>query len=156
MRKLVFASTRRGAGKTSTIVGMAEAARPNFGYMKPFGDRLLYRKKRLWDYDAALVTDLFSLKENAEDISISHQHSKVRYMYDADMTKGKLLFVLKDEVVVKGTDALAINAVALRIESLSFMPGMGIAMAIPAAGPCGCTPYPCHHHRATPRACPRG
>ena len=125
MHKLVFASMRRGAGKTSTIVGMAEAARPSFGYMKPFGDRLLYRKKRLWDYDAALVTDLFGLKENPEDISISHQHSKVRYMYDEDMTKGKLLEMVtrvgagKDLVVIEAGRDLPYG-VSVHLDALSI------------------------------------
>jgi len=139
MRKLVFASTRRGAGKTSTIVGMAEAARPNFGYMKPFGDRLLYRKKRLWDYDAALVTDLFSLKENAEDISISHQHSKVRYMYDADMTKGKLLEMVtrvgqgKDMVVIESGRDLAYGA-SVHLDALSVARWTGGELILVASG----------------------
>jgi BioD-like phosphotransacetylase family protein len=124
VHKLVFASTRRGAGKTSAIVGMLEAARPSFGYMKPFGDRLLYRKKRLWDYDAALVTDLFGLKESPEDISISHQHSKIRYMYDRDMTKGKLLEMVtrvgagKDLVVIEAGRDLSYG-VSVHLDALT-------------------------------------
>ena len=55
MNRIVVASTRENAGKTSFIVGLTKALRREVGYMKPFGDRLLYRKKRLWDYDSALV-----------------------------------------------------------------------------------------------------
>ena len=55
MRRLVLASMREAAGKTSLIVGLGKAIEKPFGYMKPFGDRLLYRKKRLWDYDSALI-----------------------------------------------------------------------------------------------------
>ena len=54
MDKLVMASMRQDAGKTSVILGMAEASERKIGYMKPFGDRLHYRKKRLWDYDGRL------------------------------------------------------------------------------------------------------
>jgi BioD-like phosphotransacetylase family protein len=41
MRRLVFASMREAAGKTSVIVGLGRALGRPFGYMKPFGDRLL-------------------------------------------------------------------------------------------------------------------
>ena len=139
MHKLVFASTRRGAGKTSTIVGMVEAARPSFGYMKPFGDRLLYRKKRLWDYDAAVVTDLFGLKENPEDISISHQHSKVRYMYDEDMTKGKLLEMVarvgagKDLVVIEAGRDLPYG-VSVHLDALSIARWTGGELVMVVSG----------------------
>lgn len=77
----MVASTNKSAGKTSLIVGLAEALKKNCGYMKPFGDRLLYHKKRLWDYDAALVTGIFGMEEKAEEITIGFEHSKLRYMY---------------------------------------------------------------------------
>jgi BioD-like phosphotransacetylase family protein len=90
MRRLVFASMREAAGKTSIIVGLGRVIDRPFGYMKPFGDRLLYRKKRLWDYDSALVANIFNLGENPEDISIGFDHSKLRFMYDEEGTKKKL------------------------------------------------------------------
>jgi BioD-like phosphotransacetylase family protein len=61
MEKVVIASMRKGAGKTSTIVGIAGALNRKMAYVKPFGDRMLYRKKRLWDYDSALISSLFGL-----------------------------------------------------------------------------------------------
>jgi hypothetical protein len=82
MNSLIIASTRENAGKTSVLVGMAKALGKPFGYIKPLGDRFLYRKKRLWDYDAALLTNLFDLSEDPENISIGFDHSKLRYMYD--------------------------------------------------------------------------
>ena len=45
MEKYVFASIRSNAGKTSLILGIARALKKNIAYMKPFGDRLLYKKK---------------------------------------------------------------------------------------------------------------
>jgi len=56
MDRLVIASTRRSAGKTSVVVGLARALGKKYGYIKPLGDRLVYRKKRSWDYDAGLLT----------------------------------------------------------------------------------------------------
>lgn len=90
MPRLVVASTREGAGKTSVIIGLARTLQKPVGYMKPFGDRLLYRKKRLWDYDAALVVNILGLDLQPEDISIGFDHSKLRFMYNTESTRAKL------------------------------------------------------------------
>jgi BioD-like phosphotransacetylase family protein len=82
VKSLIVASTRKDAGKTSTIIALARILNKRFGYLKPLGDRFLYRKKRLWDYDASLLTQLFGLGEEPESISIGFDHSKLRYMYD--------------------------------------------------------------------------
>lgn len=74
MNKLIIASLRNSTGKTNFIVGLAEALQKKTGYMKPFGDRLLYSKKRLWDYDAALMTNLYAMKESPDDMSIGFDH----------------------------------------------------------------------------------
>ena len=84
MGSLIVASTREGAGKTSVLIGIGRALNKKFGYIKPLGDRFLYRKKRLWDYDAALMVNLFDLGEEPERISIGFDHSKLRYMYDEE------------------------------------------------------------------------
>lgn len=94
---------RRGAGKTSLVVGMAEALKKKIGYMKPFGDRLMYKKKRLWDYDTALMTNLYGLNENPEDMCFGFDHSKLSYMYGSG-TKDKLLEAV--ETVGRGKDVL--------------------------------------------------
>jgi BioD-like phosphotransacetylase family protein len=96
MKKIVVTSMRKSAGKTSVIVGIAKALNEKIGYMKPFGDRLFYRKKRLWDYDSALITDIFGLDENPENMSIGFEPSKLRYMYDAESTGKRLQEVLSD------------------------------------------------------------
>ena len=82
MKSLIVASTREDAGKTSTIIALARILNRRFGYLKPLGDRFLYRKKRLWDHDASLLTQLFGLGEEPETLSIGFDHSKLRYMYD--------------------------------------------------------------------------
>ena len=96
MEKVIVASMRESAGKTSLIVGLAKALQKRIGYMKPFGDRLLYRKKRLWDYDGALITDIFGLEENPEEMSIGFDSSKLRYMYDAQSIENKLRQFMSD------------------------------------------------------------
>jgi BioD-like phosphotransacetylase family protein len=90
MKKLVVASTEKSAGKTGLIVGIAAALGGKYGYIKPIGDRLLYRKKRLWDHDAALFVSLWKLDTKPEDITIGFEHAKLRYMYDREATKTKI------------------------------------------------------------------
>jgi BioD-like phosphotransacetylase family protein len=91
MDKFVVTSLRQGAGKTSIIIGLAKALNRKIGYIKPLGERLLYRKKRLWDYDAALITSIFQLEENPEEMSIGFLHSKLHFMLDESTTREKLL-----------------------------------------------------------------
>jgi uncharacterized protein len=90
MNKVIIASLRRNAGKTTVMVGLTKALNKKIGYLKPFGDRLIYNKKRLWDYDSALVANIFALSENPEDMSIGFDHSKLRYMYDEKITQEKV------------------------------------------------------------------
>ncbi len=107
MKKLVFASMRKSAGKTSIILGAAGGQLKNYGYMKPFGDRLLYRKKRLWDYDSAIATHFIGQTCDPENITIGLEHSKLRYMYDEQTTKTKLVELA--DVVSKGKEGLFIE-----------------------------------------------
>jgi len=82
MKKLVVASAREDAGKTTSIIGLGKRMGGKMGYMKPFGDRLYYKKKRLWDYDSVSIARIFNLEEEPEDMSIGFEHSKLMYMYD--------------------------------------------------------------------------
>ncbi len=104
MEKYVIASVGKNAGKTSLIVGMARSLKKPFGYLKPFGDRLVYREKKLWDYDVDLVTGIFGMRKDPEDLTIGFEHAKLRYMYDGEgrkkrlqemvsQTQGEILFV---------------------------------------------------------------
>ncbi len=115
VEKIVIASTRKEAGKTSFIIGLAKAleGKKKIGYMKPLGDRLLYQKKRLWDYDSSLVSNVLNLDENPEDISIGFNHSKLRFMYDESTTKEKLNEIVEkvsrnnDLVLIEGSKSLS-------------------------------------------------
>ena len=90
MYRLVVTSMRPNAGKTSVIVGLAKALNKKIGYIKPFGDRLLYRKKRLWDYDSALINNIFSLGEDPAEMSIGFDHSRLLYIFDKDTITKKI------------------------------------------------------------------
>jgi len=90
MNKVIIASLRKNAGKTSIMVGLTKALNKKIGYLKPFGDRLIYKKKRLWDYDSALIANIFGLSETPEDMSIGFDYSKLRYIYDKKTTREKV------------------------------------------------------------------
>jgi len=96
MDKLVVTSMRQGAGKTSVIIGLAKALNKKAGYMKPFGERLIYRKKKLWDYDAALIANIFEMEESGENMSIGFHPSKLLSMLDEEMTKQKLFELMSN------------------------------------------------------------
>ncbi len=139
MRRLVIASTRENAGKTSLIVGLGRASGEPFGYLKPFGDRLLYRKKRLWDYDSALVGQVFELAMDPREMSIGFDHSKLRFMYDEETTKKKL-----DELVSNaesGKDAVLIESggdlthgVAVNLDAVSLARAMDASLLVMMSG----------------------
>lgn len=125
MEKLVIASMHENAGKTSLIIGLGKALGKKIGYMKPFGDRMLYRKKRLWDYDSAAITNIFSLEMIPDDMTIGFDHSKLRFMYDEKTIKQKFLQDCAD--VGKGKDLVFIeggrgprNGISVNIDVLSL------------------------------------
>jgi BioD-like phosphotransacetylase family protein len=95
VKSLIIASTREGAGKTSMLAGLAGAMDRRLGYVKPLGDRFLYRKKRLWDYDAALFSRILGLTGEPETMSIGFDHSKLRFMYDRESMFVELRRVLE-------------------------------------------------------------
>ncbi len=124
MERLVIGSMHENAGKTSIIVGLGKALGKKVGYMKPFGDRMLYRKKRLWDYDSATITNIFNLEMIPDDMTIGFDHSKLRFMYNEKTIKAKLLQDCED--VGKGKDIVFIeggrgprNGISVNIDVLS-------------------------------------
>jgi BioD-like phosphotransacetylase family protein len=128
MEKIVVASVSKGAGKTSLIVGMARALARPFGYLKPLGDRMIYREKKVWDYDAELVASAFNMKENPEDMTIGFEHSKLRYMYDEEGRKRRLQEMIvhagKELLFVEGAENLRYGA-SLGMDPLSLTRDIG-------------------------------
>lgn len=108
MKNIVVTSFRKDAGKTSLIVGLAKNSKQKIGYLKPFGDRLLYRKKRLWDFDAAVCTTAMGAEESPETMSIGFDHSKLRFMYDSESIADKVREIA--EINSKGKDLMLIES----------------------------------------------
>lgn len=139
MESIVVTSMRQSAGKTSAIIGIAKVLGKKIGYIKPFGDRLLYRKKRLWDYDAALLKNIFSLQESAEEISLGFHHSKLLYMFDEKTTGDKLRDLLS--VVGQGKDLVFAESgrdisygISVGLDALSVARHLKAPLLVVAAG----------------------
>ena len=107
MKNLIIGSMDPNSGKTSLIVGLAKASGKSFGYMKPLGDRLVYRKKRVWDYDSALMTNIFKLNQEPEDMTVGFEHLKLRFKYDQDGARAGVLEMAKQ--VGAGKDVLFVE-----------------------------------------------
>lgn len=112
MKKIVVASTRSNAGKTSIIAGIISLVKDKkFAYAKPLGDRLIYRKKRSWDYDASLMVNILQrrgeLETHYEKITLGFDHSRLKYMYDREGIKQALSEIVTD--VGGGNDILFIE-----------------------------------------------
>jgi len=139
MKKIIIASTRKSSGKTGTIVGLAKALNKRCGYIKPLGDRLLYRKKRLWDFDAALVASVLELKESAEEITIGFERAKLRYMYNEEQLRAKLRELAEhtganqDVLFVEaGTDLS--HGVSVHLDALSMARTLGGRLVLVVSG----------------------
>jgi hypothetical protein len=137
MDTLIISSMRENAGKTSLIVGLAKVLNRKFGYIKPLGDRLLYRKKQLWDYDSSLLSTLFKLSENPQDMSLGFDHAKLRFMYDQAGMQAKLQEITghigADLLFIEGGKELTYGA-SVHLDALSLARQSGGKLIIVVAG----------------------
>lgn len=139
MKHIVIASMRKNAGKTSLIVGLAGNTDLKLGYLKPFGDRLLYRKKRLWDFDAAAACQAMGVSETPESMSIGFDHSKLRYMYDkstmADKVKeiSELNAVDKDVMLVEGSSDWD-RGISVHLDAISLVRTLDAELVVVLSG----------------------
>jgi uncharacterized protein len=147
MNNIIVGSVSEDAGKTSLIVGLGKTiveadSHPTgqkFGYLKPFGDRLIYRKKRLWDYDSALITNIFSLEHGSDEMTMGFEHSKLRYMYDEAGTKDKLQEMARNigqgtlPLLVEGGKDLTYGS-SVRLDTLSLVKYLNGKLIIVVSG----------------------
>jgi BioD-like phosphotransacetylase family protein len=139
MKSIVIASLRKSAGKTSIITGILSATEKSYGYMKPFGDRLIYRKKKNWDYDSNLIKEIFKLEQEPESITLGFSHSKLRHMYDEESTRKALLEMAqniggnKDILIIEGGEDLT-HGSSIHLDSLSVSKYLGGTLYIVVSG----------------------
>jgi BioD-like phosphotransacetylase family protein len=141
MKKILMASTREGAGKTSIIVGLAGAVNGKYGFIKPFGDRLVYRKKKNWDYDCFIIRNLWQLDTEieSEEITLGFNHAKLRYVYNRDNIKQKLLEMAeisgkdKDFLFIEGCKNLTYGT-SIHLDSISMAKHLGARLVFIISG----------------------
>lgn len=90
MKNIIISSTEADAGKTTIGLGIALSKEKKFNYFKPLGDRPIYKKKRLIDYDAKLFKKVLELEEEFEKFTMGFDHSKIRYSYDKETIRMKV------------------------------------------------------------------
>ncbi len=96
MKNLIISSTEEEAGKTTVGLGIALSSPERYNYFKPFGDRPIYKKKRLIDYDAKLFKNTLKLEEEYEKFCIGFDHSKIKYAYDKETIRDILVERIED------------------------------------------------------------
>ncbi len=139
MKSLIVGSMDYSAGKTSLIIGLARSAGKPFDYIKPLGDRLVYRKKRIWDYDAALMTNIFSLGRDPEDMTMGFEHLKLRFKYDEEGAKNRVMAMVaeastgKDIVYVEGGKSIEYG-VSFHLNAFSLARYLGGKLVIVVSG----------------------
>ncbi len=107
MKNIIISSTEADAGKTTIGMGIALSSKKKFNYFKPFGDRPIYKKKRLIDYDAKLFKNILELDVEYEKFCIGFDHSKIKYAFDEDTIKQKI--VERIDELSKGKDGVIIE-----------------------------------------------
>ena len=139
MNKYIFTSLNKDAGKTGIIVGLSKLVKGKIGYLKPFGDRLVYKDKRLWDYDSVLIANLLDLKQNPEELSIGFDHSKLQYLYDEDSMAEKLDGMIskissETDILFIETGANLIQGVSVHLDALTIAKNTEAKLIIVASG----------------------
>ena len=139
MKSAVFASIREGSGKTSVLAGIMTALKNRYGYIKPLGDRLIYKRKRNRDYDSNLMVDLFGFTEDAENITLGFDHSKMRYMYNDESIKNAISVMI--EKAGNGKDGVFIEAgkdifygASVKLDPLSLARHTNSSLVLMASG----------------------
>ncbi len=139
MKKILIASTREGAGKTSIIAGVSAAVQKKYGYIKPLGDRLVYKRKKNVDHDAMVLLKVLGIDAEPDSISLGFTHSKLRYKYDEQGIKGMLANM--SEAVGTGRDVLFIEGgrdlawgASVHLDSLSMARYLSARLVVVVSG----------------------
>lgn len=139
MANLIIASTRKSAGKTGLAMGLAQVVDKQMGYIKPLGDRLLYRKKRLWDLDASVLIDVLGTQSAAEELTIGFEQAKLRYMYNETQVLERLDELVKansqskEHLIIEcGTDLA--HGTSVHLDAISVARHVGGKVVLVAGG----------------------
>jgi BioD-like phosphotransacetylase family protein len=139
MKKILIASMREGSGKTSIIAGISTAVQKKYGYIKPLGDRLVYKRKKNIDHDAMVLLKLLKIDAEPDSISLGFTHSKLRYKYDEKGIQNMLTSLAdtigqgRDVLFIEGGRDLAWGA-SVHLDSLSVARYLGARLILVVSG----------------------
>jgi BioD-like phosphotransacetylase family protein len=139
MKKILIASMREGSGKTSIIAGISTAVQKKYGYIKPLGDRLVYKRKKNIDHDAMVLLKLLKIDAEPDSISLGFTHSKLRYKYDEKGIQNMLTTLAdtigqgRDVLFIEGGRDLAWGA-SVHLDSLSVARYLGARLILVVSG----------------------
>lgn len=139
MKNLIITSTRPDAGKTTVGLAIALSKQKSLNYLKPFGDRPIYKKKRLIDYDAKLFKNVLDLEQDYEKFCIGFDHSKIKYAYDSETIKDKILERIeemsenKDGVIIESGESWGFGS-SIYLDPASLYDITGSEIVIVASG----------------------
>ncbi|HEC77013.1 MAG TPA: hypothetical protein ENI33_07145 [Thermoplasmatales archaeon] len=81
MKNIIVSSMDEKSGKTVVAYAIAKMAKRKIGYMKPIGDNVIYKDKKVLDYDAMLFNNAFKICDNPEELCMGIHHSKILHFY---------------------------------------------------------------------------
>ncbi|MCH8908922.1 MAG: phosphotransacetylase family protein [Candidatus Heimdallarchaeota archaeon] len=113
-QRILIASSRKEAGKTSIIIGLAKALmkEKSIAYFKPLGNRVKYKKKKIWDFDSELITTVLGISNPPEELTLGFDYSKLRLVFNEDELVQKLKEMAdqieadKDILLIEGSENL--------------------------------------------------
>jgi len=137
MNRIVMASVKPRAGKTTAAIGIAKKIGKKIGYMKPLGDNQIYKKKRLVDYDAALFREIFEIENEVDELTLGFHHSKVIHSFPdvkKELTERfEHLSSGKDFFVIEGGENL-VRGISMGLDSLSVASHLGADILLVLSG----------------------
>jgi len=123
MKNILISALDEKSGKTVVAYAIASSSGKNVGYMKPMGNNVLYKDKKVMDQDAILFSK-FMEEISPEKICMGMRHSKILHFYSnvmeefmkryEELSRGKDLFIVEGgEFIWKGAsinlDAFSIS-----------------------------------------------
>ena len=81
MRTITISSLDEKAGKTVVGLAIAILSKQRIGYIKPIGNNVIYKDKKVLDYDTILFKEIFGIPESAEELCLGMHHSKIQHYY---------------------------------------------------------------------------
>ena len=110
MKNIIISGLDEKSGKTVAAYAIAKLANKKVGYMKPIGDNVIYKDKKLMDYDTILFTEIFGVSENPEELCLGMHHSKILHFYkepaEEFMRRYKKLAENKELFIIEGGEFL--------------------------------------------------